>query len=310
MTDKQINETLDTSILFLIFDRPDLTAKVFETIRQAAPKRLYVAGDGPRDRDPVRRSEIEQARRVATAVDWDCEVHTLIRKDNLGCRVAVSTAIDWFFEQEEEGIILEDDCVPSPSFFRYCGELLERYRNDERIMCISGDNFQQGRTVTPYSYYFSKFNHCWGWATWRRAWAHYDRNMSGWPEFRDGDGLVAWSDGSKAHTQYWRNIFDTAAAGEIDSWAYRWTFSCWAQNGLTCLPARNLVKNIGFDERATHTKSSGGWLETLDARELDFPLSHPKHVVRNVAADVFSSRVCFAQPARNVLNRIAAKLLF
>ena len=283
----------NTPVLFLSFNRPDLTAQVFEAIRTASPSRLYVAGDGPRESHHTELSQIEQARLVATAVDWDCELHTLFRERNLGCRLGVSTAIDWFFEQEEEGIVLEDDCVPSQSFFRYCEELLDRYRDDKRIMCISGDNFQQGRAVTPYSYYFSKYNHCWGWASWRRAWAQYDRNMLYWPEFRDSRCLDAWSDGSKAYTRYWMDIFNTAAAGKVDTWDYQWTFSCWAQNGLTCLPRRNLVKNIGFDGRATHTKNSGGWLELLEAEELEFPLAHPNHVVRNVAADAFSSRVCF-----------------
>ena len=160
-------------------------------------------------------------------------------------------------------------------------------------MCISGDNFQQGRSVTDDSYYFSKYNHCWGWATWRRAWICYDRDMSFWEAFKNNGELQAWSEGNDAFNQYWEAIFNRTAAGAIDSWAYRWTFSCWSQNGLTCLPNRNLVKNIGFDNLATHTKVNRAWQTQLEADELVFPLSHPDYVVRNVMADKFTDHNCF-----------------
>lgn len=164
-------------VLFLVFNRAHTTVRVFEAIRQARPARLYVAADGPR---PVREGEAErcaEVRRIATNVDWDCEVHTLFRDENLGCRHAVSSAITWFFVYEEEGIILEDDCIPNQSFFLYCAELLERYRDDERIMCITGDNFQKTMEGYPFGYYFYIYNHCWGWASWRRAWSHYDADL-------------------------------------------------------------------------------------------------------------------------------------
>lgn len=150
---------------------------------------------------------------MSRSIDWGCDVMTNFHEKNLGCRVAVSSAIDWFIEHEEEGTILEDDCLPDLSFSRYCTELLEYYRDDKRIMCISGDNFQQGRSVTSDSYYYSKYNHCWGWATWRHTWIHYDRDMSLWATFRDDSRLQAWSDGNDAFTQYWEKIFNTAAAG-------------------------------------------------------------------------------------------------
>jgi hypothetical protein len=216
-----------------------------ETIRSARPHRLYVAADGPRERFGE-RARCEEARLIASTVDWPCEVHTLFREHNLGCGIAVSTAINWFFERETEGIILEDDCVPCPSFFRYCDELLERFRYDERIMCISGDNFQQGRSVTSYSYYFSRYMHCWGWASWRRAWRLYDFNMNFWADYRQLRGLESWSDGDPTFVNYWTEIFDRVARGEIDTWDYQWLFTCWAQHALACLPVRNLVTNIGF----------------------------------------------------------------
>ena len=153
--------TLQAPALFLVFNRPDTTARVFEALRAARPARLYVAADGPRPNREGEAARCDDVRRIATQVDWPCKVTTLFRDRNLGCRIGVSTAIDWFFEHEEEGIVLEDDCLPSTSFFPYCAELLARYRHDERVMCVSGDNFQLGREVTQYSYYFSRNIHCW-----------------------------------------------------------------------------------------------------------------------------------------------------
>lgn len=304
-------------ILLVVFNRPDLTHASLDAIRKAKPGRLYIAADGPRPGNTKDVEACAETRRIIDRVDWDCTVKTLFRDSNLGCRVGVSSAIDWFFEHETEGIILEDDCIPAPSFFRYCDELLERYRSDERVMVISGSNFQRGSHVNTDSYYFSRYNHCWGWASWRRAWQHYDRDMSLWPAFKAEGRLDEWSDGKPGFVEYWTRIFNRAAAGEIDSWAYRWTFSCWAHNGLTCLPAVNLVSNIGFDDRATHTKSSGSWQAALQADELPFPLRHPAVVTRSITADQFTDQACFGiQPPRHpvmalwaISGRVARRIL-
>jgi len=281
------------AVLLLVFKRPDLTRLVLDVIRKVQPKKLYISSDGPNANNPGEAELVEKVRKVTETIDWDCDIKTNFHEENLGCRIAVSTAIDWFFEHEEEGIILEDDCLPAQSFFQFCSDLLEYYRDDKRVMCISGNNFQQGQSVTSDSYYFSKYNHCWGWATWRRAWIYYDQDMSLWPAFRDGFGLLPWSDGNYAFSQYWEKILNTVAAGKIDSWAYRWTFSCWSQNGLTCLPNLNLVKNIGFDSDATHTKAITYWEREFETDELVFPLSHPGYMVRNVMADKYTDHNCF-----------------
>jgi len=273
-------------VLFVIFNRPDTTALVMEAIRAVRPERLYVAADGPRERNGD-AARCEEARRIATEVDWPCELNTLFRNRNLGCGRAVSGALDWFFEHEEEGIILEDDCLPSHSFFRYCAELLERYRHDKRIMCISGNNFQT-KNVTPYSYYFSRYSHCWGWATWRRAWALYDFDIARRIDFRQLGHLEAWSDGDPSFGRYWVDISEQMVRGEIDTWDYQWLFSCWTQHGLTCLPVRNLVTNIGVGPDATHTTDVNGRAACLPLKELDFPLGHPPLVVRHVEADRFT----------------------
>lgn len=283
-------EPLITPILFLIFNRPETTTRVFETIRQARPTRLYVAADGPRagqDREGERCTEV---RRIATSVDWSCEVNTLFRDENLGCRRAVSSAIDWFFQHEPEGIILEDDCVPDPSFFRYAQDLLVFYRDDKRVMVIAAQHFHGDTHKPSHSYFFSRYNHCWGWASWRRAWLYYDHDMALWPDLRNTDWLLGIGDGNRLFQHYWTDIFDRAYAGKVDSWAYRWTFSCWAQNGLTALPARNLVTNIGFGEDATHTMNIRSNHAALPLERLDFPLTHPSYLVRDVVADDWTSR--------------------
>lgn len=301
---------LNTAILFLVFNRPDTTRQVFDAIRQAKPPRLYVAADGPR---VTREGEAERCatvRQIATVVDWKCEVFTLFREQNLGCGRAVSSAISWFFENEEQGIILEDDCLPSQSFFYYCEELLTRYSEDERVMCVSGDNFQRGQRVTNDSYYFSRYPHIWGWASWRRAWKHYDFDLEQWPSFRAARGLRSLSDGNKLFESYWKNIFDSAR--EIDTWDYQWTFSCWAQHGLTALPVVNQVTNIGFGSDSTHAMDAFSPLANLLALELRFPLKHPTTVFRNVKADSYTDRTQFRitglHESKRMLSRLLAKM--
>ncbi len=281
--------TLQAPALFLVFNRPDTTARVFEALRAARPASLYVAADGPRPNREGEAARCDDVRRIATQVDWPCEVKTLFRDRNLGCRIGVSTAIDWFFEHEEEGIVLEDDCLPSTSFFPYCAELLARYRHDERVMCVSGDNFQLGREVTQYSYYFSRNIHCWGWATWRRAWKLYDREMTLWPAFRDGGGLKAWSAGDERFEKYWLAVFDSVSKVAIDTWDYQFLFTCWAQHGLACVPQKNLVSNIGFLTGATHTFDPTNPLANLPTQDLSFPLRHPPFINRSVEADLFEA---------------------
>lgn len=300
-----INHKIDeVPVLLLIFNRPDTVGKVMDALRGIKPKYLYIAADGPRTTGPEERAKTDAARKIATVIDWPCEVKTLFREDNLGCRQAVSGAIDWFFENVEEGIILEDDCVPDPSYFRFASELLLRYRDDERVMSIGAVHFPGAAHQPPYGYFFSRNQHCWGWASWRRAWRLYDREMSNWPTLRESDWLLGLGDGNRMFQRYWTDIFDRAHAGKIDSWAYRWTFSCWEQNGLSILPVKNLVKNIGFESDATHTAGGNKW--ELDLERMAFPLVHPAHMVRDNKADAWSDRHVFLIHHWSVL-RLAGK---
>ena len=290
-------------ILLLVCNRPDLTEQVFKTIRNVQPKRLYVAADGPQDAVGGDIKLCEHTREVATAVDWDCSLRTLFRDRNLGVRVAVSSAIDWFFEEEEEGIILEDDCVPSKSFYAYCAQLLARYRNTPQVMAVSGVNFQFGAHKVPYSYYFSRYNHCWGWAGWRRSWKAYDDKMSEWPKAREAGTLERVLSHPRA-ARYWTETFDKAYRNEVDSWAYRWTLSTWLAGGVAALPSVNLVSNIGFGEKATHTKGTSS-LAFMKTEELAFPLTHPPSISVDEDADRRTFENCYRS---SVWRRIKNKL--
>lgn len=271
-------------ILLLIFNRPNTTQRVLSALATYKPQRLYIAADGPRQGEGEEERCVA-ARLAAQAVDWECSISTLFREENLGLRRAVCEAIDWFFYKEEEGIILEDDCVPSPSFWPYCEELIDRYRDNSKVMAISGGNYQRGRWKPKESYYFSKYPHCWGWATWRRAWRLYDRDFQTLDGFDESGGFAHWSDGCQEFEEHFRNAFRAVHEGRLNSWAYCWTFSCWANDGLTCLPAFNLVKNIGFNEYATHTRYGDSWLQFLEAGKLKFPLIHPAVIERSIRPD-------------------------
>ena len=279
------NNSSTTPVLFLIFNRPDTTRLVFECIRQAKPKEFFIAGDGPRSNSPSDTELCEESRKVVDLIDWDCEVHTLFREQNMGCKHGVRSAIDWFFEQVEEGIILEDDCVPHPSFFRYCQELLAYYRTEKKVMMIGGNSSQLGRSRTSDSYYFSAFSHIWGWATWRRAWELNDPEMKTWPDIRETDlpKKIMITQGGVAKI---KPKLDTVFNGQLNSWAYAWQYSCWLQDGLCIVPERNLVTNIGSGNNATHVKEKTSFSD-LETREISFPLLHPTKISRNLKADLF-----------------------
>jgi hypothetical protein len=279
-------------VLVLAFNRPDHTRRVLQAVRCARPSRLFVAVDGPRASRAGESTSVRQVQALVEEVDWPCEVRTLFREANLGCKVAVSQAITWFFDEVEAGIVLEDDCVAHPSFFPFAAELLERFRHDQRVLTISGDNFQFGRRRTGYSYYFSRYPHIWGWATWRRAWRLYDHEMRYWPEMRDGGWLLDVVRSREA-AEYWCKIFDATYHERNTSWAYRWTYAAWLHSGLTVLPNVNLVSNIGFGAGATHTSQREDPAAALSTEQMDLPLRHPPYVIRDDRADRFTQATLF-----------------
>ena len=239
-------------ILFIIFNRPDTAKQVFDQIRKAKPSRLYVAADGARPGKTGEEDLCISARVVVSNIDWACEVKTLFRDANLGCKNAVSSAIDWFFDNEEEGIILEDDCLPADSFFNFCDTLLEKYRYDTRIRHITGCNLQLGKKWGNGSYYFSNMTHVWGWAGWRRVWKDYDKNLEKY-ESADVQEKLKNIFQDPFVIDKLKTVFDEVKAGKMDTWDYQLDFANYFNNGLTIIPNENLISNIGFNASATHT---------------------------------------------------------
>lgn len=275
-----------SAVLFLIFNRPDTAELVFEKIREAQPARLYLAADGPRKARVGEAELVAQTRKLAERVDWPCQIKTLFRDTNLGCKYAVSQAITWFFEHEEEGIILEDDCLPANDFFRFCDELLEKYRSDTLVTQVAGCNFQEGQKRGEASYYFSSSLEVWGWATWRRVWKMYDVNLQDYNE----DQVTRAIDevfGEPLVTEAYRDIFRQLKEGKIDTWDYQLKFLNFIHKGLCIIPNVNLISNIGFRPDATHTVTPNGKFENLQVRALDWPLTHPLHTSPNKEADAF-----------------------
>jgi hypothetical protein len=278
---------MKAAVLLLAWRRPGTTRQVIEAIRAYAPDRIYVACDGPNPSRPGEEKKVKETRDVvAREIDWPCQIRHLYSDSNLGCCNGVSKAISWFFDQEPEGIVLEDDCVPHFDFFLYCESLLDRFRDDERVWCISGNNFQDDQWRGDGSYYFSRYPHCWGWASWRSRWRHYDPLLSNWPTFVECDLLLSlFTD--PIERSYWAKIWwqtylDSSYA---TTWDYQWTFLCIANNGLTALPNRNLVSNIGFGVDATHTINK---LESEHRSQGLGPLQHPSLMLRHEIADRYT----------------------
>jgi hypothetical protein len=287
-------------ILLIAFNRPDTTQQVLAILQQIQPLKLYLACDGPR---PNRADDRERCAAVREGLDrginWPCEVRRLFRETNLGCRLGVSGAIDWFFEQESEGIILEDDILPVASFFPYCQELLERYRDDQRVGSIAANHHQSIVPPDGSSYYFSIYSHIWGWATWRRAWQHYHQAMDSWPEFRRQGWLEQL--GGAAFAERWTLWIDQADQGVVDTWDLTWQLACWQQGFLVCLPKCELIRNVGFGPGATHTLDEASPLHPPG--ELTFPLVHPQVMLANRRFDRESFRLLYRRSRRKEFRR-------
>lgn len=282
---------VSTPVALFVFNRPDVTQKVFSQIAKVKPSTLFVVADGPREAVSGEAELCRRTRSVIDSVDWDCEILTDFSDRNMGCRRRLVSGLDWVFETVPEAIILEDDCCPNLSFFRFCDEMIEKYRDDERIGMVSGDNFQFDKTSQAESYYFSRYAHIWGWASWRRAWRHFDEKASVWPDFKRRGGFESLGL-CKAEQRFWSEAFQSAYEKDIDIWDYQWMLALWAQNMLTVMPGRNLVSNIGFGQAATHTKGESIFAE-METCEMEFPLRHPDHVFSNVVADEATSKMMF-----------------
>lgn len=286
------NWQLQTPVAFFIFNRPEQTEKVFETIRQAKPPILLVVADGPRQDKIGEAEKCDQARSIIDQVDWNCQIFKNYSDFNLGCRLRISSGLNWVFETVESAIILEDDCLPHHTFFRFCEELLIYYQDDQRISSISGQNVQFGQKRNDYSFYFSRYAYCWGWASWRRAWQHYDLEMKLWPEIRDSNLLLDILCNIKS-AKDWTRTFQLTYDQQIDTWDYQWTFSCWVQSHLSVVPNINLVSNIGHGIASTHTADQSSKYSNMQVEPITFPLKYPPFVIRDLKADEFTENTLY-----------------
>ena len=277
---------MKTPIAVIVYNRPSFTKRLFQILEALQPANLFIIADGPKAGDAEDEHRCREVRKVFDHIPWECQVARDFADINLGCGKRPATGIGWVFEHVDRAIILEDDCIPNLSFFRFCEELLDRYADDERIMQINGNNFQFGNRRTEDSYYFSNLSICWGWATWRRAWRYHDMALAAWPSLKETSWLADRVEHPLA-VRYWSRQFDRAyqSRGDIDFWDYQWSFAIWVQNGLTIMPSETLVTNIGCGPLGTHTKSANQKTANLKARELSFPLRHPDLMIRHREAD-------------------------
>jgi hypothetical protein len=280
------SDTSLTPVLFLVFNRFDTTKKVFEQIRKAKPLKFYIASDGPRNKNE--ELIVEQIRNyILENIDWNCEVTTFFKEENIGCKLAVQSAITTFFEYETKGIILEDDCLPDLTFFRYCHDLLNKYENDTRVMQISGTNLASEYVADhDNSYFLSRYGSIWGWATWKRAWDLYDDNFSAINEFSNKKAYLNYFPSSKMGWHRLQQFKECMESKTISSWDFPWAFSKLINNALIIVPNQNLIKNIGFGENSTHT-NYGEEIYSIDSTKIDFPLKHPKLIFIDKKSDIY-----------------------
>tara|TARA_Y100001968_G_scaffold230496_1_gene213379 strand:- start:2132 stop:3091 length:960 start_codon:yes stop_codon:yes gene_type:complete len=290
-----------TPILIIAWRRPDTVSEVIKAIKPFAPTNIYIACDGPNISNPSEIKKVTLTRElIDNEIDWKCSIKKLYSEQNLGCKIGVTKAINWFFENELEGIILEDDCVPYPDFLPFAEELLEKYRYDSRIWCITANNIQKGKSRGDASYYFSRYCHCWGWASWRRCWEHYDSELTNWTIIKKSKVLDKIFN-KKRESSYWENIFDNLYLNaKPDTWDYQWAYTCWLNSGLTIIPNKNLIHNVGYGADGTHTTS--GVSPTRSSKNSSgiirfFPLLHPDFIVRDSLADRFTELDHFSGPS-------------
>jgi glycosyltransferase involved in cell wall biosynthesis len=298
-------QAIVTPVVLCVYNRPEKTQRVLDALKVAKPRHVLVIADGPKKDDATDSRLCKEVLQIIDGVDWDAKVDFNVSPVNLGCRKRIQTGLSWSFDLVEQAIILEDDCIPSSSFFPFCEELLQKYRDDKRVGLIGGANFQFGRDRLPESYYFSRYPLLWGWACWRRTWDIYDADLTSWNRDRDATWLSELLADPLA-TAYWTRIFDRVKSG-LDTWDYSLVFSCWRSNLLAIQPSQNMIENIGFGKEATHTLEIKSIFANIPAREINFPLNHPFGIERNVDCDAWTEQIAFSGTARKRLE-IAERL--
>lgn len=300
------DRTREVPVLLIIFNRPRETAAVLQALQVARPARLLVAADGARPNRPEDLALCAETRSlIESMVTWPCEVLTNFSQENMGCRNRPASAIAWALQLFEETIVLEDDCVPHPDFFPFVAEMLDQYREDERVMLVSGINVLGERRPLPYSYAFSRYTLTWGWATWRRKWEKFDLDIENWPQIRDA-GILYDLLGDRQETKYWIRSFDVVWRNVLDTWDYQLQLAMWTHGAYSVYPAKNLITNIGT--QGTHFSRELP-MHNLKTYELKFPLQHPPIVYRDLAADALIRSVWYVITFGDRLRQKAKRIL-
>lgn len=294
---------MDSPIVLIIYHKPERTRKIIDVLRGVKPKKIFVIADGPKNE--LDYKECTKTRAQVDKIDWDCEVVRKFSDKNIGLRKNIVGGLNWVFGITDRAIILEDDLNLDPSFFKFCDEMLEKYKNDGRVISVSGNNFLFGKVQISESYYFSRYVHSWGWATWRRAWLLYDDSMSDWKNLKRLNYLNTYLK-SRVLCLYWKIIFDLVNSRRIDSWAYVWTYTAFKNQKLTIIPSKNLVSNSGYGRSATHTMFK---VKTMGMKvdKMNFPLKHPKIVAENLKADEITEKNIYLR--LSVISSMLLKLI-
>lgn len=300
---------IDAPVAFFVFNRPDVTRRVFAEIRRARPARLLIVADGPRCSRDGEAQRCAEVRALVDQVDWPCEVERLYAEVNLGCRLRVSSGLDWVFSRVDRAIILEDDCLPDPSFFAFCTELLERFADDRRVMHISGTSFLRQGWPTSTSYIATRMPFVWGWATWRRAWNAYDVDVADWPTFRNNDGLTTWFANPQDRAG-WTQRIDDVFSKRLDTWDIQWAYACLRSGGVSLMSTNNLVSNLGFGAEATHTRVWSSRAE-MALRPLTGPTDHPQTLAFDPALEEDLQKRLYRPPSRwiSAVRRLGRRII-
>lgn len=299
--------SLAVPVAIIIFNRPKETRQLLKTLRSVKPRTVMIIADGARveGAHAGEHERVLETRRVCEQeIDWACQVDMNYSTKNLGCKRRVVSGLDWVFSRHDRAIILEDDCIPSISFFRFTEELLTYFDGNPRVSSISGSNPFNCQLNSSDSYFMTKYSRIWGWATWASAWACNDPNMQTWPKYKNSDLLQKYFR-NNAEVRYWSSIFDEVYCGRIDTWDYQWFYSNILLGKKVATSVRNLVTNIGFGENATHTRNKRSQKACFPRMEVDFPIKHP---VDNRVAEIFDAyqqrQILSSSSKATILNRI------
>lgn len=299
----------ETALLIIIFNRPDLTAQLYSQLEIQKPAKLYIVSDGARNDNE--RIIIDESRAIFERISWNCNVKKNYSDVNMGLRKRIVSAIDWAFDEEEQLIILEDDCIPHPEFFPFCEAMLDKFKNNKEILTINGCNLNPALTYeNRESYFFSRYANSWGWATWRRAWFLFDRDLSGLKKPEINTLLKSHLTSPLRATIYWRYKLNEVETNRLNSWAYRWMFTLFVNKALAVVPKTNLIRNVGVDARSTNTR---GYLHYINLPTSDMNISEvvePEILEPNYIYDSWVENSIYSKSLEYRFNWIIQKVFY